>query len=59
MLKPVPCQHIADFYQRQWEAHKCIGWNLLRRGYAAWASGTVTLKDATENNLFRGILSLK
>lgn len=44
----VPCQHIADFYQSRWEVHKCIAWNLLRRGYAQWAAGC----PEAQNNLF-------
>ncbi len=39
LRKPVPCQHIADYYTSRWEAHKCIAWNLLRRGYTQWAEG--------------------
>lgn len=35
----VPCQHIADYYQAKWEAHHCIAWNLLRRGYWQWSNG--------------------
>lgn len=49
MNKQVPCQHIADYYQRRWEAHKCIAFNLLRIGYKQWASGTVACNS---NNLF-------
>lgn len=45
-----PVNHIAEYYQRKWEQHKCIAWNLLRRGYKEWANGTV--KDRTVNNLF-------
>lgn len=50
MPQAIPCQHIADYYQRTWEHHKCIAWNLLRRGYSEWAAGRV--KDTTVNNLF-------
>lgn len=46
----VPCQHIADFYQRAWERHKCIAWNLLRVGYKQWANGRVI--DRSVNNLY-------
>lgn len=44
----VPCQHIADYYRRRWEAHKCIAWNLLRHGYQQWAEG----RPGNQNNLF-------
>jgi len=48
-VAPVPCQHIADFYAQRQTAHPCIAFNLLRRGYAQWALGTVRWP---ENNLF-------
>lgn len=48
--KPVPCQHIADYYNQLWEAHHCIAWNLLRRGYTQWAIGN----PETLNNLYYG-----
>lgn len=41
IVQPVPCQHIADYYERRWQDHKCIGWNLLRRGYRQWSAGLV------------------
>ncbi|QIV65947.1 hypothetical protein Cp1R7AA1_006 [Mesorhizobium phage Cp1R7A-A1] len=44
----VPCNHIADYYQRVWEAHKCIAWNLLRLGYREWSNGC----PGPCNNLF-------
>lgn len=50
MRPPVPCQHIADYYQRKWEEQHCIGFNLLRHGYAACAAGRDTLGEA--NNLY-------
>jgi hypothetical protein len=50
MPDAVPCQHIADYYQLSWENHKCIAYNLLRRGYAEWSKGSV--KDPAVNNLF-------
>lgn len=37
----VPCAHIADYYQRLWEGHKCLAWQLLRRGYRQAATGVV------------------
>lgn len=49
--RPVPCQHIADYYQYKWEQHRCIAWNLLRRGYKQWASGLI---ERGVNNLFGG-----
>ncbi len=47
---PVPCAHIALFYQRAWEQHHCIGNNLLRHGYAQWSRGEI---QCPENNLFQ------
>ena len=49
-ITPVPCQHIADWYQRQWEARPCLASNLLRWGYKGWASGRVAVPM---NNLYR------
>lgn len=48
--KSVPCSHIAEYYQRRWEAHKCIAFNLLRHGYRQWSEGRVL--DPAVNNLF-------
>lgn len=50
MAPAVPCLHIAEYYQLKWEAHKCIAWNLLRRGYREWAEGRVV--DPQVNNLY-------
>lgn len=47
-VSPAHCAHIADFYQLQWENRPCIGWNLLRHGYAQWAKSVVV----PHNNLF-------
>jgi hypothetical protein len=47
--RPVPCQHIADYYDRLWASHHCIAWNLLRRGYGQWAAGRI---ERGANNLF-------
>lgn len=47
---PVPCQHIADYYQHSWERQHCIGFNLLRHGYAQWARGGSFNREL--NNLF-------
>lgn len=47
-VDPVPCQHIADYYQHLWQRRRCIGWNLLRQGYRQWAEGQVF----EWNNLF-------
>ena len=46
---PVPCQHIADYYQLKWEEHKCLAWNLLRKGYRQWAAGRI---ERGTNNLY-------
>lgn len=35
----VPCYHIFQYYQWRWENHRCIAFNLLRRGYYQWAGG--------------------
>ena len=37
----VPCAHIAAYYQQLWESHKCLAWQLLRRGYRQAAKGIV------------------
>lgn len=50
MLPGVPCQHVADYYQRRWEAQPCIAFNMLRHGYRQWAEARVV--DAKVNNLF-------
>lgn len=47
----IPCQHIADYYQQAWEGHKCIAYNLLRQGYAAWAGNGTPIRHF--NNLYR------
>lgn len=49
-VKPVPCAHIAAYYQAAWERHKCIGNNLLRHGYAQQARGEI---EVPVNNLYR------
>ena len=36
---PIPCAHIADYYNLLWERHKCIAWAFLRCGYAQCARG--------------------
>lgn len=48
LFDPVPCQHIADYYDWKWKQHKCIAYNLLRYGYKQWAKGEVD----RENNLY-------
>lgn len=54
----IPCQHIADYYQRAWENHKCIANNLLRHGYNKWARGAVKVEDVDGwNNLFEPQIS--
>ena len=45
----VPCQHIADYYLNCWTNHKCIAFNLLRMGYAAWSRGG---HISSANNLY-------
>lgn len=45
-----PCMHIAEYYQRRWEQHKCIAFNLLRQGYRQWAEG----RPNNANNLYEG-----
>lgn len=47
-IPPVPVAHIADFYDRQWEANKCLAWQLLRRGYRQLSVGRIE----SCNNLF-------
>lgn len=48
-VAPVPCAHIAAFYHRQWEGHKCLAFQLLRRGYHQAAKGLV---EVDCNNLW-------
>lgn len=48
-MRAVPCQHIADYYHKLWEGHKCIAWNFLRIGYRQWAEG----KPSSVNNLYK------
>ena len=38
---PVPVAHIADYYDRRWESHKCLAWQLLRRGYRQLSAGRI------------------
>ena len=40
-VRPVPCAHIADYYDALWVGHKCLAWQLLRRGYRQWAVGRI------------------
>lgn len=46
---PAACAHIAEYYQQRWLGHKCIAFNMLRRGYKQWAAGRI---EITGNNLF-------
>ena len=48
-VTPATCDHVAIYYQKLWENHKCIAWNLLRRGYTQWSRGYV---ETRTNNLF-------
>lgn len=48
-VHPVPCAHIAAYYQNMWERLPQIGSNLLRQGYRAWAIGEILV---TVNNLY-------
>lgn len=52
-MKPVPCQHIADYYAFMWGRKPCIGYNFLRWGYFQWAAGQV--RDPKVNNLYEGV----
>lgn len=47
--EPVPCNHIYDYYEKRWQEHKCIAYNLLRRGYWQHAKGMIELGV---NNLY-------
>ena len=47
-MPPVPVAHIADFYDQQWADHKCLAWQLLRRGYRQLSVGRIEQC----NNLF-------
>ena len=48
-VKPVPCEHIADYYNMRWTEHKCLAWQLLRHGYRQWSAGCI---ERGMNNLF-------
>ena len=48
-VKPVPCEHIADYYHARWTEHKCLAWQLLRHGYRQWSAGRI---ERGVNNLF-------
>lgn len=50
-VDPVPCQHIADYYNHRQEENPSLGNNLLRRGYQQFASGRI--ESYSVNNLFR------
>jgi len=56
MSARAPCQHIADFYQVMWEKQPCIGYNMLRHGYRAWANGRAIERShgMAANNLYSG-----
>ena len=47
--RPAACAHIADYYRARWEAHACIAFNLLARGYRQWANGVI---ETGTNNLY-------
>lgn len=53
--RPVPCQHIADFYAHKQAEQPCLGYNLLRKGYAQWAMGKI---EGYHNNLYYAIITL-
>ena len=48
-VKPVPCEHIADYYNMRWTEHRCLAWQLLRHGYRQWSAGYIV---RGVNNLF-------
>lgn len=50
-VRPVPCEHIYAYYQREWEGRKNLYNQFLRRGYYQWSRGLIE----TMNNLFDGI----
>lgn len=54
MSRIVPCLHISVFYQKKWQDQKCIGYNILRQGYLAWANGTAVeiSNGMVANNLY-------
>lgn len=47
-IRPVPCAHIADYYDVMQQRRASIGSNILRHGYRQAATGIVTWW----NNLF-------
>lgn len=54
--RPVPCQHIADFYARKQAEEPCLGYKLMHRNYAQWAIGKI---EGYYNNLYRAVITLK
>jgi len=48
LVKPVPCAHIAAFYDLQWKMRPSIGTNFLRFGYLQWSEG----RPVNGNNLY-------
>lgn len=52
-IKPVPCQHIADYYRQLHTGHKCLAYSLLWRGYAQLAKGQIELPF---NNLIEAVV---
>lgn len=48
-IPPIACDHIALFYQLEWEGHKCLAFQLLRKGYKQCSNGLI---EQEFNNIF-------
>ncbi len=49
-VRPIHCQHIADYYDYLWSANHQLGTNLLRHGYGQQAKGRI---EVPVNNLYK------
>ncbi|QIW87214.1 hypothetical protein Ab1vBOLIVR2_gp19 [Agrobacterium phage OLIVR2] len=56
--KPVPCAHIADYYE--WKIYhlgeRNLGNTLLYKGYLHWAAGFI---EGYWNNLYRAVITIR
>lgn len=55
-VEPVPCAHIAAYYNFLWTQNHQLGTNLLRRGYSQWTRGYI---EFGINNLYGPQLRIK
>jgi hypothetical protein len=47
-IMPIPCAHIAAYYDWKWRQHHCIAYNFLRFGYLQCSEG----RPDAFNNLY-------